>query len=81
MTYHSNSNLKKVRSSISQREKECLYWLAKGKTQEQIATILKITERTVKAHISNSKQKLNCYNQFQLGMICMQLKLTRHSAM
>lgn len=55
-------------SVVSQRELDCLHWLAKGKTQDQIALILGITLRTVKAHISNTKQKLNCYTQFQLGM-------------
>lgn len=73
---HAENDQASQQSAISQREMECLYWLARGKTQEQIASILKITLRTVKAHISNSKQKLNCYNQFQLGMTCMHLNLT-----
>ncbi len=54
---------------LTKREFECLYWLSIGRTLDQIATILKITPRTINAHIKNIKDKLNCDNQFQLGMI------------
>ena len=54
---------------LSHREYECLQWIAHGKSQQQIAEILEITPRTVKAHFANLRQKLNCYNQFQLGMV------------
>jgi DNA-binding CsgD family transcriptional regulator len=52
---------------LTKREFECLYWLSKAKTIEAIAIILKITPRTVKAHIANIKDKLGCDNLFQLG--------------
>lgn len=52
---------------LSLREIECLRWLSYGKTMEQIGEILNITSRTVKAHIESCKQKLQCYNLFQLG--------------
>lgn len=58
---------------LTKRELECLYWLAQGKTLEETAIILAITTRTVKAHISNIKEKFACDNQFQLGMIFQQL--------
>ncbi len=53
---------------LTRREYECLSWLAKGKTQDEIAIILNISLRTVRAHITQIKEKLQCYNQFQLGM-------------
>lgn len=59
---------------LTRREYECLSWLARGKTQEQIADILEITLRTVKAHIINVREKLQCANQFQLGMLFNQLE-------
>lgn len=58
---------------ITHRELECLYWLSSGKTLDQIAVILGITLRTVKAHIKNIKEKFNCNNQFQLGTLYCQL--------
>ncbi len=53
---------------LTQREYECLSWLAKGKTQDEIAILLGISLRTVRAHVTQIKEKLQCYNQFQLGM-------------
>jgi len=54
-------------SYITARELECLLYLHFGKTADEIATILNITERTVRAHINNLKRKLNCKTLFQLG--------------
>lgn len=59
---------------ITQRELECLHWMAMGKTAEEIGLLLTITTRTVKAHIANIKNKLGCYNQFQLGMVYEKIK-------
>lgn len=54
---------------VTKRELDCLKCISEGKTVETIGEILKITPRTVKAHIANIKAKLGCSNQFQLGMI------------
>lgn len=59
---------------LTLREYECLSWLAKGKTQEQIAWILNISLRTVKAHIIKIREKLGCVNQFQLGLVYAELR-------
>lgn len=59
---------------LSRREYDCLHWAANGKSQEQIAQILNITPRTVKAHFANLREKLNCFNQFQLGIIFAELQ-------
>lgn len=54
---------------LTKRELECLYWISKGKTATEIAIILQITDRTIKEHFKNIKQKLNCQTLFQLGMV------------
>ena len=59
---------------LTLRECECLDWLAKGKTQDEIAIILNISLRTVKAHLLTAKDKLRCVNQFQLGLAFADLK-------
>jgi DNA-binding CsgD family transcriptional regulator len=43
---------------LTQRERECLTWVAAGKTAWEISTILHISERTVVAHTENAKRKL-----------------------
>ncbi|GJM05126.1 MAG: hypothetical protein DHS20C09_11170 [marine bacterium B5-7] len=58
---------------LTSREVEVLHWLSFNKTGEEIAIILGIKPRTVKEHIKNIKLKLNCHNQFQLGMLYQQI--------
>lgn len=43
---------------ITPRECECLYWVAMGKTDEQIAELLNIGKWTVNGHLQSAKQKL-----------------------
>ncbi|PHR62362.1 MAG: hypothetical protein COA47_04665 [Robiginitomaculum sp.] len=43
---------------LTKRERECLSWVAKGKTNWDVSQILMITERTVQYHIENAREKL-----------------------
>lgn len=45
-------------SRLSDRERETLIWVAKGKTDWEIAQLLEISERTVHYHIENAKKKM-----------------------
>lgn len=54
---------------LTEREFECINYLALGKTAEEISIILSISKRTVETHIQNIKNKLNCYSQFRLGYL------------
>jgi len=47
------------RALLSQREREVLQWIAKGKSTWEISLILHISENTVKFHIKNILRKLN----------------------
>lgn len=62
---------------LSKREISCLYWLSQGKTMDEIALILHISHRTVRAHIENAKDKLQCQTLFQLGQLYHKLALWR----
>jgi len=48
---------------LSPREIEILNWLKSGKTNSDIANILKISERTVEFHVKNITKKLNANNR------------------
>ncbi|AMK78768.1 MULTISPECIES: autoinducer binding domain-containing protein [Methylomonas] len=50
-------------TKLSNREIAVLRWTADGKTSGEIASIMKITERTVNFHISNAATKLNAANK------------------
>lgn len=45
-------------ATLSRREVECLQWLASGKTLSEAATILGISERTLRFHVTNARQRL-----------------------
>jgi len=50
---------------LTERERECLLWVAEGKTTWEISQILNISERTVIFHLQNITSKLNVNNRQQ----------------
>lgn len=45
---------------LTPRETECLYWVALGKTDDQISLLLNIGKWTVNGHLQSAKSKLGC---------------------
>lgn len=65
-----SAGLKQIRQleqdfKLSEREKQCICWLAEGKTTWEIATILNISERTANFHVNNILQKTQSNNRNQ----------------
>ena len=52
-------------SRLTPRERECLSWLAAGKTDWEIAQILNIAEQTVHEYVQNALIKLNATTRAQ----------------
>lgn|GEM_PF-488667 len=50
---------------LTKRELQVLNWAIHGKTSAEIATILSISERTVKFHLSNTYEKMGVINRQQ----------------
>jgi LuxR family quorum sensing-dependent transcriptional regulator len=50
---------------LTNREVECLRWVAQGKTDIEIAMILSISARTARFHIENAKRKLRVATRVQ----------------
>jgi DNA-binding CsgD family transcriptional regulator len=50
---------------LSPRQLQCLQWAARGKTNDDIALILGITERVVRAYVETARFKLNATNKNQ----------------
>lgn len=46
-------------SNLTMRERECLTWAADGKTSNEIAQLLGISDNTVNFHLNNAMQKLD----------------------
>ncbi|GGC93997.1 helix-turn-helix transcriptional regulator [Chelatococcus reniformis] len=67
--YHAHAHAKlqfgRVRTVdklLTEREGQCLWWSAQGKTTYEIATILGISKRTVVFHLENARSKLQVSN-------------------
>jgi DNA-binding NarL/FixJ family response regulator len=61
--------------NLSLREREVLCHLAAGEDNLKIAAMLGISERTVKAHVSNLYRKLGQENRTQMALFAQQLGL------
>lgn len=51
--------------TLTEREKECLLWTAKGKTGWEIGELLSLSSSTVKFHLANSRRKLSVHSKHQ----------------
>lgn len=56
--------------SLTKREMEILKLVALGHFNKDIASILSITERTVKNHMTNIFQKIDCADRTQAAIFC-----------
>jgi len=49
---------------LTDRERECMVWACRGKTRNETADILGISDRTVEFHFQNAMRKLRVHNKF-----------------
>lgn len=55
--------------SLSQRERQVAEAVARGSTNKEIARVMNITERTVKAHLTAAFEKLGVRDRMQLSLL------------
>lgn len=60
---------------LKERELECLFWAARGKTNPEIGAILNISRHTVNTHIESAKAKLGVATRVQAVAIAHRLGL------
>jgi DNA-binding CsgD family transcriptional regulator len=58
---------------LSTREKDCLYWSARGKRADEIAIILNIRKRSVLTYTARAKNKLNSVSIAQAVYVAVKL--------
>lgn len=61
--------------SLTPKEQEVLHLVAEGRSNKEIATVLKSTVRTVKAHVSRILRKLNVDDRTQAAIFAVRLGL------
>jgi len=63
--------------SFSLRQVQCLEWLARGKTIEETAMLLKVRPSTVKQHLQIVREKLGVHTSAHAAMFLIELKRNR----
>ena len=58
--------------NLTPRERECLQWVAAGKTDWEISQILNISEQTAHGYVQNALTKLNARTRAQAVALAMQ---------
>ncbi|WP_075187716.1 DNA-binding response regulator [Teredinibacter haidensis] len=72
-------NILKDTFPVTQRESEVLVWIAKGKTNREIAQILEMSPRTVNKHLEQIFKKLNVDNRTSAASLAIDaLQKKRH---
>lgn len=66
LAFHRNDSKQSIK--LTPREKECLRWVAAGKSDWDIGELLKISQHTVNFHIENAKRKLDVATRVQAAV-------------
>jgi DNA-binding CsgD family transcriptional regulator len=61
--------------TLTERERECLTWVATGKTAAQVAATLSLSEATIIYHLSKARRKLDAANSRHAISKAISLKL------
>lgn len=54
--------------TLTDRQRECVLWAARGKTDPEIAIILSISEETVGQHLKNARERYNVQKRAMLAV-------------
>lgn len=61
-------------TKLTKRERETLFYVAKGYTNTKIAQIMFVSNHTIKQHILSAMRKLNAKNRANLAVIAVKKK-------
>lgn len=56
------------RPQLTDRQRECVYWAARGKTDGEIAVILGISQETVTLHLKQARARYGVFKRTQLAV-------------
>jgi len=71
----SENNESSENFDLTSREKDCLRWVAQGKSEIDISDILSLSHHTVHTHIERAKKKLNVRTRTQAAVVAVQCGL------
>ena len=64
LNYEFNAKIEQF--NLSPKQSECLFYLLRGMTSKKIADILKVSPRTIEAHVMSIKHKMDCSNKSEV---------------
>ena len=76
MNHDRATDLQPTDDPLTERESEVLKLVAKGRTNQEIAEELVLSERTVGAHVSNILSKLHLANRTQAALYALRTGLS-----
>ena len=56
---------------LTDRQRDCLVWAARGKTNWEIGRILGVEQETVRAHLDNARERLDATNRTSLVVVAL----------
>ena len=62
-----------ARALVDVREAEVLLWVAQGKSNADVASLLGMSEKTVKQHLGNIFDKLGCENRTSASLLAIEV--------
>ncbi|CBE67295.1 MAG: response regulator transcription factor [Candidatus Methylomirabilis oxygeniifera] len=67
-THETNRSFSETQEALTDREQEIVGWVIQGMTNKEIAARLEISDKTVKAHLSNIFSKLKISRRLELAL-------------
>jgi two-component system nitrate/nitrite response regulator NarL len=67
-THEMNRSFSETQEALTDREQEIVGWVIQGMTNKEIAARLEISDKTVKAHLSNIFSKLKINRRLELAL-------------
>ena len=61
--------LETLKTVLTKRQREVLYWVMKGLTNREIAAVLVIAEHTVERHLDNIFKRLDVNGRVQAAVL------------
>lgn len=75
---HSHGPRRRLDFHLTDREREVLTWVGRGKTSSEIAIILGLSERTVNFHCDQAMKRLDVSNRAQAVATAVSERLITH---
>jgi len=61
-------------TSLTERERACLFWFAHGKSYQEISVLMNIKSGSIRTYVKRIKHKLNCHTTIEAVFMTMRFR-------